>query len=203
LVGVRIRHRIRHRIRYYAAYHIRCRMHLRGYDIVYDMQHTMSYTMSYVFAHHHLRPLKWLTRVFHDEPCISHCIFIYSRKSYMILSMHCAAAHDVRACAAPSSTHTVTINIYHFKGSVAHRPPLVHPDCPLELFCTPTVPLRGHATTVCMGSEARQVLKPLLQPPAWPKQNDLLHPDPYREAIRYPLRGPAHLMGPLASSTAS
>ena len=93
--------------------------------------------------------------------------FIYSHKSYMILSVHCAAAHDVRACAAPSPTHTVTINIYHFMGSIAHRPPLVHPDCPLELFCTPTVPLRGHATTVCMGSEARQVLKPP-SPALWP-----------------------------------
>ncbi len=65
---------------------------------------------------------------------------------------------------APPPTHTVTINIYHFKGSVAHRPPLVHPDCSLELICTPTVPLRAHATTVCMGSEAQQVLKP--PPPA-------------------------------------
>ena len=115
------------------------------------MQDTMSYTMSFFFAYHRLRPLKWLARVFHDEPCISHCIFIYSHKSYMILSVHCAAVHDVRACAAPSPTHTVTINIYHFKGSVVHRPPLVHPDCPLELFCIPTVPLRGHATTVLHG----------------------------------------------------
>ncbi len=135
-----------------------------SYAILYSILYTMSYTMSYVFAHHHLRPLTLLARVFHDEPCISHCIFIYSHKSYMILSVHCAAAHDVRACAAPPPTHTVTINIYCFKVSVAHRPPLVHPDCPLELICTPTVPLRGHTTTVCMGSEALQVLKP--PPPA-------------------------------------
>jgi hypothetical protein len=45
----------------------------------------------------------------------------------------------------------------------------------------------------------------LLQPPAWPKKKNLLHPDPYSEAIRYPLRGHAHFMGPLpvAFSTAS
>ncbi len=69
--------------------------------------------------------------------------------------MHCVAAHAVRKCAALPPTHPVTINLYHFKGSVAHRPPLVHTDWPLELIFTATVPLRGHATTVCgVGSTA-------------------------------------------------
>jgi hypothetical protein len=67
-------------------------------------------------------------------------------------------------CRTVTHPHSDHQYIYHFKGSVVHRPPLLHPDCPLELFCTPTVPLRGHATTVCMGSEALQVLKP--PPPA-------------------------------------
>ncbi len=150
-----------------------------SYTICSIISNTMSYTMSYVFAHHHLRPLEWLARVFHDKPCISHCIFIYSHKSWMISSVHCAAAHNVRACAAPPPTHTVTINIYHFNGSVAQRPPLV-------------------------ARKRGKCWNPLLQPPAWPKQNDLLHPDPYSEAIIYPsLRGPAHFMGPLAFSTAN
>jgi hypothetical protein len=151
--------------------------------------------MSYVFAYHRLRPLKWLARVFHDEPCISHCIFIFSHKSYMILSVHCAAAHDVRACAAPSPTHTVTINIYHFKGSVVHRPPLVHPDCPLELFCTPTVPLRGHATTVCMGSEARQVLKPPSPAPCMAKTKRPVAPRSIQGGYQISIEGACTLHG--------
>jgi hypothetical protein len=78
--------------------------------------------------------------------------------------VHCAATRDVRACVAQPPTHPVTINLYHFKGSIAHRPPLEHPDCPLELICAPIVPLHGHSTTVCVGLEALQVLKP--PPPA-------------------------------------
>ncbi len=150
----------------------------------------MSYTMSYVFAHHHLRPLKWLARVFHDEPCISLCIFIYSHKSYMILSMHCAAAHDVRACAALPHTHTVTINIYHFKGSVAHRPPLVHPACPLELICTPTVPLGGQG-----GSEALQVLKSPPPAPCMAKTKQPVAPRSIQWGYQIPIKGACTLHG--------
>ncbi len=181
-----------------------------SFTICGTISYTMSYTMSCVFAHHHLRPLKWLACVFHDELCISHCVFIDSHKSYMIESVYCAAARDVRACAALSPTHTVTIDIYHFKGSVAHRPPLVHPDCPLELTCTPTLPLRGHATTAARSRHHRlQGFGSAASPetpsstPLHGRKNDLLHPDPYSEAIRYPLRGPAHFMGPLVFSTAS
>ena len=140
MMGKNIRHRIRHRM-LHIVYDV-----VGAYDIVYDMQHTMSYTMSYVFAYHRLRPLKWLARVFHDEPCISHCIFIYSHKIYMILSVHCAAAHDVRACAALSPTHTVTINIYHFQGRLCTDHLLytltVHWSCsaPPQCLCEVTPP---------------------------------------------------------------
>ncbi len=147
----------------------------------------MSYTISYVFAHHHLGPLKWLVRVSYVELCISHCIPIDSHKNDMFYSVHCAAARAVRTCAAPPITHLVTVSIYHFKGSAVHRPPLVHHDCPLELICTPTVPLRGHATAVCVGSEAVQVLKRPPPAPCMTEQKDPLHPDPYSEAIRNPL----------------
>ncbi len=53
------------------------------HDIVYNMQYdivTISYTISYVFAHHHLRPLKWPERVIHVDLCISHCISLIHTK---------------------------------------------------------------------------------------------------------------------------
>jgi hypothetical protein len=70
----------------------------------------------------------------------------------------CRSQARFSTCTAPPHAYSVTIHFYHFKGSVAHRPPLVHPDCPLELICTSTVPLRGHATAVCVGSEAAETL---------------------------------------------
>ncbi len=73
----------------------------------------------------------------------------------------------------------------------------------MEVICAPIVPLPGHASTVCVGSKARQVLKPPPPAPYMAEKNDLLHPDLYSEAIRYPLRGPAHFIGPLAFSMAS
>ncbi len=70
-----------------------------------------------------------------------------------------------------TTTHPPSDHQYiSFQGHCCRRTPLVHPDCPfkLELICAPgptvTVPLRGHAPTVCVGSEALQVLKP--PPPA-------------------------------------
>jgi hypothetical protein len=72
----------------------------------------------------------------------------------------------------------------------------------LELICTPgpTVPLRGHATAVCVELEVLQVLK--LPPPA-PCMAEKKEPVAPSEAIRYPLQGPAHFMGPLAFCMAS
>ena len=96
---------------------------------------------------------------------------------------------------ALTSAHTVTINIYHVKGSVAHRPPLVHPDCPLELFCTPTVPLRGHATTVCMGSEARQVLKPPSPAPCMAKTKRPVAPRSIQGGYQISIEGVCTLHG--------
>ncbi len=127
---------------------------------------TMSYTILYVFNHHHLRPLKWLARVSDDEVCVSHCIPTYSHEKYMLCTVHCAAARAVRTslCAAPPPTHSGTINLYLFKGSVAHRPPFLHPESPLELICTPTVPLGGHCHRCLRESETLQVQNP--PPPA-------------------------------------
>jgi hypothetical protein len=70
-------------------------------------------------------------------------------------------------------THPPSIYIIqgHFKGSVAHRPPLVHPDCQLELICTPTVPPRGHTAAICVGSEALQVQKPPPPDPCMAKKS--------------------------------
>ena len=70
--------------------------------------------------------------------------------------MHRALASVIRTCTSPPHAHSVTIHLYHFKGSVEHRSPLVHPDCPLELICTSTVPLRRHATAVWVVSEAAE-----------------------------------------------
>jgi hypothetical protein len=41
--------------------------------------------------------------------CLIHC---------MVLLL--AASRAVRKCAAPPPTHPLTINLYHFKGSVVH-----------------------------------------------------------------------------------
>ncbi len=62
----------------------------------------------------------------------------------MINTLHCASARAIHTCTAPPPTHPLAINLYHFKGSVKHRPPLLHPDSPLEQICTPREPLRGH-----------------------------------------------------------
>ncbi len=48
------------------------------------------------------------------------------------------------------------------------------------------------------------MLKPPPQAPYMAeKKNDQLHPDPYSEAIRYPLLWPAHFIGSLSFSMAS
>ncbi len=68
----RILYRIRHCILYYSAYLIRYRHSM-------NLRHSIQYAVVYdivCFRPSHLRPLKWLARVFHDELCISHCIFI-------------------------------------------------------------------------------------------------------------------------------
>ncbi len=82
--------------------------------------------------------------------------FYLFSQNCIIESVHCALckchSYVYRTATRPLSDHP----FYHFKGSVAHRPPLVHPDCPLELICTSTVPLRGHTTAVCVGSEAAE-----------------------------------------------
>ncbi len=129
---------------------------------------------------------------------------------YSVYTVHCADARAVRTCAAQQPTHPVIINLCHFKGSVAYRLPLLHPETPLELSCNPTVPLRlfeVDATTVCVGRNlTRKRCKCgtlLLQPLTMPKNKGLSHPDPYSQAIRYPSRGSAHLMGPQAFSMAS
>ncbi len=123
-----------------------------------------------------MRPLKWLVRVPDDELCVSHCIPNVSHENYMLYTLHCAAARAVRTCAVLPPTHPVTINLYHFKDSVAHRPPLLHPDSQLQL----SVPLRLHRHR-----RLRGVGNPASAEPS-------------------PLRwGSAHFMGPLVFSMAS
>ncbi len=85
----------------------------------------MSDTISYVFYHHYLRRFKWLARVSDDR--LSHNIATFLHQNYMLNTVHCAAAlairtrtSFIRTCVAPPPTHPVTINLYHFKGSVAH-----------------------------------------------------------------------------------
>jgi hypothetical protein len=81
---------------------------------------------------------------------------LFRTKIYMIYSVHCAAARAVCTCATPPPTHPVTINLYHFMGGVAHRLPLLHPESPLELICTPPVPLQSlcHRRLRVVGSSA-------------------------------------------------
>ncbi len=121
------------------------------YDVAYDVVNDIVF-----FYHHHLRPLKWLACVPDDELCVSHCIPTFSHEKYMLYTVHCAAACAVRTCAALTPIHPVTINLYHFKGIIAHRTPLLHPDSPLQLICTPgpTVPRRRHHCLRGIGNAA-------------------------------------------------
>jgi hypothetical protein len=57
-----------------------------------------------------------------------------------------------------------------------------------------------------LSSDGNCIIKcwnPLHPAPCMEEKKDQLHRDPFSEAIRYPLRGPAHFMGPLAFSMAS
>jgi hypothetical protein len=85
------------------------------YDIVYDI---VFYNVC--FYHHYLRHLKLLTSVSDDELCISHCISAFSHENCMLNTLHCVTARAVGTCATPPPTHPLTINLYHFKGSVVH-----------------------------------------------------------------------------------
>ncbi len=106
----------------------------------------------------------------------SHC---FTRNLHALHSGLCCCTCSSHVCSTWAATgrpptHPVTISLYHFKGSVAHRPPLLHPESPLEQpICTPTVPrclFKVTATEVCMGldSEALQVLNPLPLLPGHP-----------------------------------
>ncbi len=68
--------------------------------------------------------------------------------------------------------------------------------CPLELICTPTVPLlQGHATTVSMGSEARQVLKPPPPAPCMAKRKRPVAPRAIQWGYQIPIEGACALHG--------
>jgi hypothetical protein len=102
------------------------------YYIVHEMPNDIIYNVVYYivcfYHHHHFRPLYCL-RVLLTMRFSLHSHY-FARKLHTLHGALCRCTRCSHAALPP--THPVTINLYHFKGSVAHRPPLLHPDSPLH-----------------------------------------------------------------------
>ncbi len=77
-----------------------------SYTICSMISYTISYTISYVFAHHYLRPLKWLARVIHVELFFIAFSLIRTKSTWFnqcIVQQHCS--YTWHSCMYRTATH--------------------------------------------------------------------------------------------------